>query len=507
MKKIRIGNDFTITRTIVRGDSPEDLVNVFNPKLELISYFAVPTVNPPYTISDVNKIDVNIETQYVPKVGKYKLVFSYDVPEAGFVDDFRKVTIDIANFEIVSESSKADNCNDVAEAGQIEIGIKGDSAFRVWLGEDGNSGKTKEDYFNWLQEPASEVVNLANSAAQDANTATGLANEATADYYDVVKPEIISQGEYATAQGDYAKAQGEAVEGAITDLQTDLGLKLDKSSVKQITGTSETDVMSQKAVTDELAQLADDVNQNVGRLLVDYVHNSNKEVHCTGLDLATGTFTSIGHRLVDGDIIFPTYNDGITEFPYDVYPLGLIEPNHQGLQVTDATSDTFKVYRAETSTALSFTEIRSLNKWHFEVAAVSVIFNSLPPNLYAIRILMSGKKCGSAATHILINGLAATIGKYWVREGGTESAYPDPFSVSGKYRQAGDITITTKGYVLMSSKTMDSYFNSIAGGGAFTTTKTDKLQVHQYLKNIPITSIATSIQRILNGYSIRVYKL
>ena len=101
-------------------------------------------------------------------------MFSYDLPEAGFVDDFRKVTIDIANFEIVSESSKADNCNDVAAAGQIEIGIKGDSAFRVWLGEAGNSGKTKEDYFNWLQEPASEAVDAANTAAQEANTATSL---------------------------------------------------------------------------------------------------------------------------------------------------------------------------------------------------------------------------------------------------------------------------------------------------------------------------------------------
>ena len=48
---------------------------------------------------------------------------------------------------------------------------------------------------------------------------------------------------------------------AVTD---ELALKIDKTAIKQALGTSPTDVMSQKAVTDEIAQLADDVNELSG---------------------------------------------------------------------------------------------------------------------------------------------------------------------------------------------------------------------------------------------------
>ena len=104
---------------------------------------------------------------------------------------------------------------------------------------------------------------------------------------DVITP---SMGSYSKDESDakyVAKTQIVQTEGtsttnvmsqkAVTDeltaLETDLNLKINKTSVKQVTGTSETDVMSQKAVTDELAKKQDT------NLLASYTHSGNKEVY------------------------------------------------------------------------------------------------------------------------------------------------------------------------------------------------------------------------------------
>ena len=75
---------------------------------------------------------------------------------------------------------------------------------------------------NWWQVVANvdNAVQNANTAATNANTKAGLANTAATN-----------------------------ADNARLAIQTDLGLKLDKTAVKQVTGTSTTDVMSQKAVT------------------------------------------------------------------------------------------------------------------------------------------------------------------------------------------------------------------------------------------------------------------
>lgn len=39
-----------------------------------------------------------------------------------------------------------------------------------------------------------------------------------------------------------------------------------------------------------------------------YRHNSNKEVTVSNLDIVTGTFTSVGHGLINGNEIAPTVN-------------------------------------------------------------------------------------------------------------------------------------------------------------------------------------------------------
>lgn len=49
--------------------------------------------------------------------------------------------------------------------------FRGESAFDVWL-QNGNEGKTYEDYIAFLQQPATEAALLANIATENANEAT-----------------------------------------------------------------------------------------------------------------------------------------------------------------------------------------------------------------------------------------------------------------------------------------------------------------------------------------------
>ena len=92
---------------------------------------------------------------------------------------------------------------------------------------------------------ANSKATLANDAATNANTKAGLADTAVTN---------------ANTKAGLANTAATNADNARLAIQTDLGLKLDKTAVKQVTGASTTDVMSQKAVTDEFTQLAGEVN-------------------------------------------------------------------------------------------------------------------------------------------------------------------------------------------------------------------------------------------------------
>ena len=97
------------------------------------------------------------------------------------------------------------------------VGKKGDSAFEVW-NENNGGGNLYQDWIDYLREPAdlakievTEAITASEKATQDALNASN-------DYTEVVKPDILvasayaeEKGNYANTQGNYARAQGEKV--------------------------------------------------------------------------------------------------------------------------------------------------------------------------------------------------------------------------------------------------------------------------------------------------------
>ena len=76
-----------------------------------------------------------------------------------------------------------------------------------------------------------------------------------------------------------------------------LDSKIDKTSITQDLGTSETDVMSQKVVTDEIAQLADNASVKIKNLVVNGDFNSSE-----------GWTTTAQGTIVDGELVITTLN-------------------------------------------------------------------------------------------------------------------------------------------------------------------------------------------------------
>ena len=336
--RIRQGNDFIFLWAIERNGEPEDFSNAVNIKLHFKNFDCVGEVKS-FQIVDGNIVRVEVSPEWASRLGAYRLILSYEFEDLSYSDGDQKCVVDVLAFNIVPKTSEADDLTEMAKTTDIMIGLSGLSAYEVWSKD--NPDSTKEDYYNWLRQPATDAVSLiddkiehldevidsstaneaervgaetlrvqnenlrisaeterkaneverlANEAsrasdeltreanestreqdeatrktneseretaeltrqsseserneaeglrvdaeivreqqeqARQANTAIAITNAENAivdvntakdDYYDVVKPAIQAQGDYAQAQGDYAKAQGEAI-------QDDLALK------------------------------------------------------------------------------------------------------------------------------------------------------------------------------------------------------------------------------------------------------------------------------------------
>ena len=100
------------------------------------------------------------------------------------------------------------------------------------------NANTKAGLADTAANNANTKAGLADTAANNANTKAGLANDAAT---------------LANTKAGLADEAATNADNARLAIAGELALKLDKSAVKQTTGASETDVMSQKAVTDEIA--------------------------------------------------------------------------------------------------------------------------------------------------------------------------------------------------------------------------------------------------------------
>ena len=253
MKRIRIGNDFVFLWTIGRNGFPEDLSAITNPTLVVRVLDKIKTA--PFEI-----VGSSLLVEFTPTIcdtlGVYNLEFSYELPDPALQDLERKCKVDVDAFQIVPKTSQADCSVEYSVMTDLAIalkGDKGDSSYKVWL-DEGHSG-TIDDYFAYLQQPATdaaeiadEAATLANEKASLADDAANLANEVASHpqkiqtgtwwYWDVDNDIYVDSGiaatpyenylqfteddppldeeawsVYSKEQGDYAKEQGDYAKG------------------------------------------------------------------------------------------------------------------------------------------------------------------------------------------------------------------------------------------------------------------------------------------------------
>ena len=228
IQKVRQGNDFILVWTIRRMGVLVDLSQAVNMKMYRWVDNQKKQVPFEYLGNGLVRVEVTVEDFSI--IGTYRMILEYEFDDPTLMDGDDKKKVDVIAFRIVEWSEEAQQVAQIDVESDILLGLKGDkgdSAFTVWNLENGGDN-TYQDWIDFLQSPANEIKADSESAIEDVNNAvtninevvipnaenaTQEATDAKNDYYNVVKPDIIAQGEYAIEQGDYAKAQGDIVAG------------------------------------------------------------------------------------------------------------------------------------------------------------------------------------------------------------------------------------------------------------------------------------------------------
>ncbi len=303
MKK-QVGNSIRMEWTILRNGQAEDFSLAQDIKIvAFIPNLSSDKIEVP--ISRLNNVfHIDIEGDLL-SIGKYTLHLTYKVPNPAYESGFEMVSTAVKDaFQILTlgslESSLEDDINITSNviycldgatfiptltesATEVVIswtnnrglpnpdpvnirGTDGKSAFEIWKEFTGQPTATEQDFFDYLQEPATAAAdlaiaaaNLANSAATAANTAALAANDAADD--------ASAAATSATSAASAANTAATNAQNVADTYATTLANKIDKTAVKQVTGTSTIDLMSQKAVTDGLMTKSDKHSTANGNIL------------------------------------------------------------------------------------------------------------------------------------------------------------------------------------------------------------------------------------------------
>ncbi|MDD4700341.1 MAG: hypothetical protein PHV07_08855 [Oscillospiraceae bacterium] len=221
---VRIGNDIKLMWQILDGGVPVNLTNATDIKVS-IAQGGIPSCNKieitTFEVTDAvnGMIEVEVQKEVITKLGYLWTILEYTVPDSSMIDGNRKITVDNVPVRIVAVTAEASQDSEFTVSSDIQAGFQGLSAYEVWLKD--NPDKTKEDYYNWLQKPATDIAETVNLQEQARVEAEGLrvlaeelrqTNTATA----------ISNAEEATLNANTAAQNADNARLAIQD---DLALK------------------------------------------------------------------------------------------------------------------------------------------------------------------------------------------------------------------------------------------------------------------------------------------
>ena len=152
MKK-RIGNDFLFYWVIKENGVLVNPGSVHDFKIEVKHEFSGSKTSPQF---DIVNGSARVRCEAFEKLGLYQLIATWRVVDTTFADGFRDCAADVESFEIVGRSAQADNENPEITS-EVAIGFEGLDAYDVWV-QNGNEGKTYEDYIAFPQKPATDAA-------------------------------------------------------------------------------------------------------------------------------------------------------------------------------------------------------------------------------------------------------------------------------------------------------------------------------------------------------------
>ena len=346
------------------------------------------------------------------------------------------------------------------------------------------------------------AAGTANDAAATANTAADNANEMSS-HPPVIIDDYWHNWNFTTNQyettGQYARGDS-AIEGSL---------------VLQTTGQSAVDVMSQKAVTDEIAQLAGEVS-DLNKPIATYKYDLNPEKTITSIDVVTGTFTSASHGLANGNAVSFAKNKTTLDKRNPLYflPNGVLISTYY---VINATTDTFQISTAIGGSALVMTSnaTMDLTKVHLEIlSAKSVTISGLPVSgNYKANLRLNCT--GRASAGVQFRPTAYVNGARWLTSTGLTFSGGMAFADVSGVDNSSNLAVLNTEFLLIGGHKTAIYkgLSSIYSEPSLIESSFVNLMLSDIVPNstADITSIvltSTSLTfYVLNGTTIEVYKL
>lgn len=289
--RIRKGNDFKHIWPITWNGQPEDFSDATDITLTARVYGQVKTLTEgvDYHI-DGGTVMVDFTPTICDIPGTYTVELNYIKPSAEFIDGDRRSAVDVQAFQIVNTSADANATEGVSlpSEAMAAYALKYDDLTEAQKDELRGKGITSIDLTGEVGDTKTYTITYADGATFDFSVTDGhtpiFTFVETVLHIDGV-PQVDLKGE--TGNG-IASVELTSTVGLVktytitfTDSTTTTFTVTDgAAAVVQTTGDSIVDVMSQKAVTDEIAQLAGDVSQKASH---GYVSNPKtlKEVEDT----------------------------------------------------------------------------------------------------------------------------------------------------------------------------------------------------------------------------------
>jgi hypothetical protein len=253
---------------------------------------------------------------------------------------------------------------------------------------------------------------------------------------------------------------------------------------------------------DTITTQVTDVEKYTNTPIAAYTHTTNKEVAVSAVDVDTNTFTSVGHGLINGDIICPLINiDAGLIYPVNIYQTPVVWG--VSYYVINKTDNTFQLSLTSGGAVIDLTTNANLDltKWHFEKRSIGYITISNLSNLTKCKILLKGKSViKTVSSYILPN---STNTANFIQNGATSYSVPAitgitsdvGFNIECEIDYTKNLCIKANGIAVLSNTASANITNFI-----------DKILFSPFYKNSEITSLIFDSFYPANGTIIEVYK-